>query len=137
MPTSEVYPRWPIILLRMVTGIIFITHGVARLYFQSVPSFGQFLSSQGLPLGTALAWVVTLGEIISGSLLVPGLFVRYAALFHFVVIACGMLLVHGSNGWFVVGHGTNGVEYSVLLLVVLAALMAWHTPKNTRPQYLK
>jgi putative oxidoreductase len=121
----------------MVTGIIFITHGVARLYFQSVPSFGQFLSSQGLPLGTALAWVVTLGEIISGSLLVPGLFVRYAALFHFVVIACGMLLVHGSNGWFVVGHGTNGVEYSVLLLVVLAALMAWHTPKNTRPQYLK
>jgi putative oxidoreductase len=31
-------------------------------------------------------------------------------------------MVHASNGWFVVGAGRNGVEYSVLLLCCLTAI---------------
>lgn len=46
--------------------------------------------------------------------------VRYCVLVHAAVIAAGIVLIHSSNGWFVVGHGSNGMEYSVLILAVLA-----------------
>jgi putative oxidoreductase len=39
----------------------------------------------------------------------------------------GILLVHRHDGWFVVGGGRNGVEYSVLLIAVLL-LQAWVAP---------
>jgi putative oxidoreductase len=34
----------------------------------------------------------------------------------------GIILVHAKEGWFVVGAGRNGVEYSVLLIAVFVAL---------------
>lgn len=107
-------------ILRATIGIIFITHGIARLYYGSVPDFGGFLNSQGLIIGLPLAWIITLGEIICGSLLALGRYVRYCVIFHALVVIGGIILVHLSQGWFVVGHGTGGVEYSVLILAVLA-----------------
>lgn len=107
------------VILRVVLGIIFITHAIARIYYQSVGDFGDFLDQKGLPLGNLLAWTVTIGELISGTLLVFGIAVAYCALFHAVVILSGIILVHLPKGWFVVGPGLDGVEYSVLLLAAL------------------
>ncbi|WP_143960309.1 DoxX family protein [Litoribacter populi] len=106
-------------VLRIVLGVIFISHGAARLYYGSVGDFGGFLNSQGLIVGDLIAWTVTIGEILSGSLLIYGLWVKYLSLFHALIIVAGIFLVHLPNGWFVVGHGQGGVEYSVLLLVSL------------------
>ena len=36
-------------------------------------------------------------------------------------MAFGIYLVHWKHGWFVVGHGTNGIEYSVTLVAALLA----------------
>ena len=36
------------------------------------------------------------------------------------IYAMGILLVHAPEGWFVVGAGRNGMEYSVLLIASLA-----------------
>lgn len=47
-----------------------------------------------------------------------------------LILLGGIVLVHGHEGWFVVGGGRNGVEYSVLLLVCLVALYGAHP----RPQ---
>ena len=102
-----------------MVGAIFITHGLARLYYWSVPDFGGFLASSGLPFGLMLAWTITVGEIVSGALLILGKYVRYCIPFHATVILGGIFLVHLQNGWFVVGHGANGIEYSVLLLVAM------------------
>lgn len=109
----------PVSLLRIMVGAIFITHGLARLYYWSVPDFGGFLAASGLPFGLVLAWTITVGEILSGSLLIPGKYVRYCVLFHATVVLGGIFMVHLQNGWFVVGHGANGIEYSMLLLVAL------------------
>lgn len=106
-------------ILRALMGLIFITHGVARLYHGSVPDFGGYLNSQGFIIGLPLAWIITLGEILSGSLLALGIKVRYCVVFHAIVILTGLLLVHLPQGWFVVGHGSGGVEYSLLILAVL------------------
>ena len=38
------------------------------------------------------------------------------------IYACGIWLVHSAAGWFVVGAGRNGVEYSMLLLLCLIVL---------------
>lgn len=106
-------------LLRILMGVIFVTHGIARLYYDSVSDFGAFLNSKGFVIGVFLAWAVTVGEMISGTLLAIGYKVKYCVLFHAVVITMGIFLVHLPNGWFTVGHGNGGVEYPVLILAVL------------------
>ena len=114
--------KYPLIVLRILMGIIFISHSSARFYYASIPDFGVFLNSQGFMIGLLLAWIITLGELISGSFLVLGFFIRYCVLFHATIITMGIIMVHLKQGWFVVGHGTGGVEYSLLILAVLAVL---------------
>jgi putative oxidoreductase len=35
----------------------------------------------------------------------------------------GIVMVHAVNGWFVVGGGSNAVEYNVLLIAVISYLI--------------
>lgn len=119
--------KYPARLLRIVMGLIFVTHGTARLYYNSVSDFGAFLNSNGFIIGVFLAWVVTIGELIAGTLLAIGYRVKYCVIFHAIVVLLGILLVHFPNGWFVVGHGSGGVEYSVLILAVLLYLYSSNT----------
>ncbi|MCU0393817.1 MAG: DoxX family protein [Thermoflexibacter sp.] len=114
--------KYPLLVLRILLGIIFITHGAARLYYWSIPDFTSFFEKKGIPFGIVWVWLVTLGEIVSGSLLATGFFVRYCLLFHTVIIVLGIFLVHIHLGWFVVGLGGGGVEYSLLILAVMAVL---------------
>jgi putative oxidoreductase len=109
-------------ILRATMGIIFITHGLARLYYGSVSDFGGFMNAQGFIIGLSLAWIITIGEIICGGLLVLGRYVRYCVIFHAVIIIGGLILIHIPEGWFVVGHGSGGSEYSMLILAVLALI---------------
>jgi hypothetical protein len=58
---------------------------------------------------------------------VPYLTGIYAAIY-----AAGIALVHAPEGWFVVGLGRNGMEYSVLLISSLLLIGVNHWPlKNT------
>lgn len=118
-----------LIILRVLTGIIFITHGAARIFYQTVDGFGAYLDSQGFMIGLILAWTVTIGEIVSGSLLALGYKVRYCTLFHAVVIITGIFLIHLPQGWFTVGQSAGGVEYSLLLLAVLTYLYSKYPDK--------
>lgn len=116
-------------ILRIAMGIIFVTHGLARLYYGSVSDFGGFLNAQEFVIGLPLAWVITIGEIICGSLLALGRFVQYCVIFHAAVIVGGIFLVHIPEGWFVVGHGSGGVEYSLLILAVLIFIYSYPDSK--------
>ena len=44
------------------------------------------------------------------------------ALVFIVEMAFGLVLVHWPNGWLVVGHGTNGIDCSVVPIAALAAV---------------
>lgn len=112
----------PLSILRAVVAIIFISHGVARLVHWSIPEFANFLNTQGLKFGTVLAWVVTMGELLFGMLLLVGFKARISIVFHFIVVSLGIVFLHFKNGWFVVGHGSNGIEFSLLLLATLLYL---------------
>ncbi len=110
------------LILRVVMGVIFVSHGAARIYYGSVSEFGSFLDGKGFMIGFFLAWLITIGEVVFGTLLAAGYKVKYSVIFHAVVILGGLVLIHIPNGWFVVGHGSGGVEYSLLILAVLLFL---------------
>lgn len=105
-----------ITLLRVVLAGLLVAHGVARIHNDGVAPFGEFLAAQGLPFGAALAGGITAFELIGGCLLAAGRFVTPIAAVFAVQLAAGIILVHAQHGWFVVGAGTNGVEYSVCLI---------------------
>lgn len=104
-------------ILRVYLALTMIIHGVARIYAGGVAPFGEFLNMQGFPLGFYLAWAITIFEIAGGIVLIIGYFIPILAVVFAVQLAVGIILVHASSGWFVVGLGRNGMEYSFLLIV--------------------
>jgi putative oxidoreductase len=114
-----------LVVLRFLIAFIFLTHGAHRIYAGTVDDFGEkFLGAVvGLGvLGLPTAWLITLMEFVCAALLVANFAVRWAALWLMFVIIMGIFLVHLPNGWFVVGAGSNGIEYSVLILAALLAV---------------
>jgi putative oxidoreductase len=112
--------------LRLVVSGLIAAHGWARWLAGGVEPFGTWLDSQGFPFGLGIAVGITVLEIIGTPLLALGRFTRYLSLAYAAIYIVGIVLVHAPAGWFVVGLGRNGMEYSVLLIVCLLGL-AWHT----------
>lgn len=123
MSTSAVRAR---ILLRATVGLLLTIHGVFRIYDGGVTGFGGFLGSEHVPFGVAVAWLITVVEVLGGPALVLGLFVQPLCAWFAVELFAGIVLVHARDGWFVVGGGRNGMEYSVLLIVTLIATALLH-----------
>lgn len=112
-------------LIRCGLALLLFIHGCTRIGKGDVGGFGEFLTDSGLPFGLGIAWFVSLFELICAPLMALGRWlVAPIALVFAVIYACGIWLVHAKEGWFVVGGGRNGVEYSVLILFCLLAL-AW------------
>ena len=109
-------------IVRAAAAGMMIIHGAYRIFAGGVTPFGGFLSSQGLPAGVAIAWILTIVEIVGGALLVAGRFVRPLCAWFSLELLAGIALVHFKEGWFVVGGGRNGFEYSALLIVCFAAV---------------
>lgn len=115
-------PSLSIAILRMLMGLVFMAHGIARLVDYSLPGFGDFLDSKGFPAGFYLAWAVTIFELAGGLLMVLRKFVKWFCIGEIIILLTGIVIVHSPNGWFVVGKTLGGVEYSVVLITVLAAI---------------
>lgn len=130
MNLPDIPQKYPFIFLRALAGIIFVTHGTARIVLWTVPGFGEFLNTQGFVIGVPLAWLITIGEIVSGSCLAVGYKVKYCVLFHIAIIVPGIFLVHLSQGWFTVGQSLGGMEYSMLLLAVLIFIYSYSNHKS-------
>lgn len=118
-------------VLRIAVAATMIIHGVARWRAGAVAPFGAAFESWGFPLGLACAWAVTLVEIVGGSVLAAGRAVVPLCAWFIVQLTAGIVLVHAKSGWFVVGLGRNGVEFSVLLIVCFACVAWLHWPERT------
>jgi putative oxidoreductase len=111
------------VLRWLLAGLIAI-HGWFRFLSGGYAPFGEFLTLQGFPLGGWIAIAVTAYEIIGTPLLAMGRAVLPLCLGYVGIYLMGIALVHYPAGWFVVGAGRNGMEYSVLLIACLL-LVAW------------
>jgi putative oxidoreductase len=115
-------PALALTLLRAGTALLLIVHGVARAWLGIVDDFGTAFTAWGFPAGPALAWTVTIVEIAGGTLLAAGLFVLPLSAWFAFQLLMGIYLIHGRVGWFVVGAGRNGMEFSVLLILCLIVI---------------
>ena len=121
-------------VLRVTVALLILVHGVTRIVGGGVEPFGGWLESQGVPFGIHQAWAVTVYELVGPSLIIFRRFVTLACLGHIFILSIGLVLVHALNGWFVVGAGRNGVEYSVLLIMSLIAISWVHWPERFLPK---
>lgn len=119
-------------MLRIALAVLIFIHGAFRAshWDPYVTGFGEWLTTQGFPEGFYWAAAVTIYELVGPLFLLARRFVTFACLGHIVIIGLGMFMVHMPAGWFVVGAGRNGVEYSVLLLVGLIAVAWAYAPKR-------
>ncbi len=117
-------------ILRITVAILILIHGVYRLAAGLVVPFGTWLDSIGFPFGYGWAMAVTLYELVGPALMLARRWTSLAALGHAAILTLGMVLVHLPAGWFVVGGGRNGMEYSVLLIVSLLAIAWAHWPER-------
>jgi len=120
--------RRAMLALRLVIAGLLAAHGWARLIAGGVVPFGAWLDSLGFPGGLYIAAAITAFEILGTILLALGIRVTWLALVYCAIYATGIVLVHWPAGWFVVGLGRNGMEYSVLLISCLALLAYVHAP---------
>jgi putative oxidoreductase len=117
-------------IVRIVVALLLSVHSIARIIGGDVAGFGEYLGSIGFPLGVALAWFITLSTLASSIALIIRRLVVPACICHMIVLFMGILLDHMHDGWFVVGGGRNGMEYSVLLIACLFAVLWSYWPKK-------
>ena len=122
--------KYAVVFLRTVVALIMLTHGVGRIYFGIVDGFGEFLTINGFPLGFYIAWAITVFEIVGSIAIALGYYVAPLATIFALHLLCGIYLVHLKDGWFVVGAGRNGAEFSTLLVASFIALVISHYGKN-------
>lgn len=115
-------PGLGLALLRVVLGIIFVAHGVPKLA-GGVPETATAFASLGIPAPTLAAWAIALLETLGGILLVIGFLVVPVALLLAIHMTAGIFLVHLPNGFYVIGYGQGGVEFNLLLIAALVALV--------------
>lgn len=104
-----------LLLVRLAAAGNMLIHGITRLSLGTVSNFDGYLSSIGFPPYTA--WVLTIFELAGAISMIIGKWVTPIALIFCLELLMGIILVHFHEGWFVVGAGRNGMEYSVLLII--------------------
>lgn len=115
------------LLLRLTLALILLMHSVPGMFNGGIHDFGTlYLDPLGFaPFGLAIAWAVKLSHLACALLLILNRYIKAAALITLPVLLMGIILVHGREGWFVVGGGFNGVEYNVLLIAVFLHLFLY------------
>lgn len=110
-------------LLRLVVSAILFTHGSYRLSRGEAVVLGDILKEVGMPAAHLSAYLVCLAETCGTFLLALRLLVYPVSLILITTLATGILLFHRHNGFFVVGPGEGGWEYSALLITCLVVTL--------------
>ena len=110
---------WVEALLRMITGLILVPHGLRAGFglfpdtgmpVDSLRKLGVSLAAAGYRPGLFWAVVVVATELIGGPMLALGLFTRLACVPIFILLALSVV-AHWRDGWF---WNTLGIEYPLL-----------------------
>ena len=84
------------LVLRLALGIMFLAHGLLKVFVFTLPGTVAFFEQVGFP-GWA-AYIVTFAEITGGALLIAGIAVRAVSL-ALLPVLLGAVFVHFGAGW--------------------------------------
>jgi putative oxidoreductase len=111
--------RWQphvLAILRIVVGLLFIEHATIKLL--GFPPGGQ----PGLQEAGTLLWVAGLIELITGALVVLGLWTRLAAFVAAGEMAVAYFMFHASKGFYpAVNMGEAAILFCFVFLYLAAA----------------
>ena len=107
--------QYAALVLRVSLGIVFIAHGLLKVFVFTLPGTVQFFDSAGFP--GWLAYPVAFFEVGGGALLIVGVATRQLSLL-FLPILIGALSVHAGNGW-VFSNPNGGWEFVAFLMVAI------------------
>ncbi|HTL98593.1 MAG TPA: DoxX family protein [Holophagaceae bacterium] len=116
-------------LLRLALCAILFTHGAHRLISGEAPGLGGILADLKFPFPVTLAYLVCAAETGGSLLIALRILVAPAGAVLISIYATGIFLFHRHHGFFVVGPGEGGWEYSALLITCLGATM-WANWRN-------
>ncbi|MCJ8319801.1 MAG: DoxX family protein [Colwellia sp.] len=119
-------------LIRIVIALIIVMHPMHGFFnMDNIPRFGDFIESHGFPFGLFLAWSVLIIQFTCSVALVFRRFVVFACIGHIFILIMGIWLSHIPHGWYVVGPGSGGMEFSVLMITCLLATLLAYWPVVT------
>lgn len=99
--------------LRVALGVMFLAHGLLKVFVFTIPGTVGFFGSLGLPAIAAYATIVA--EVAGGLALIVGFRTRLVAA-ALLPILVGATVVHAGNGW-VFSAPNGGWEYPAFLTV--------------------
>jgi putative oxidoreductase len=105
--------------LRLVTGGLFLAHGLTKLLVFTIPGTVGFFESLGLP--AILAYLTIIAEIGGGVALILGVATRLVSL-ALLPVLLGAIWVHSGAGWMFSNEG-GGWEFPLFWAVAQAALV--------------
>ncbi len=113
------------LLLRFAVAVILIMHSVSGMFNNGINDFGNlYLNTVGFaPYGVLIAWLIKLSHLATAILFLLNKWIKPASIVTIFILIMGIIMVHFSEGWFVVGGGRNGVEFNFLLIFVLLTIM--------------
>ncbi|HXH07805.1 MAG TPA: DoxX family protein [Vicinamibacterales bacterium] len=116
--TSPTLQRYGTTILRVVVGLVFVAHGLQKLFVTGLAGVAGFMSQVGIPLPMASAVLVTAVETLCGLALVAGFLTRWAAIPLAINMLVAAAVVHLPAGFFL----PNGYEYALTLLAACASI---------------
>lgn len=123
------HPARGLLLAQMGAAAILLTHPLHGLWdWRNLGGFGAFFDPFAFGHGLALVRIMLVVQTACSLALLARRFTAFACLGHIAILAMGIWLVHWPD-WFVVGPGTDGMEYSVLLIACFAAVLMAHIPR--------
>lgn len=116
------------LVLRLVLGLYFIGHAVAKLQSMS----GTVVMFQQWGFAPVLAYAATISELLAGAALVLGVFLWFAAVLITVVMAVAVYFVTGPNPdgepmlfHFIFGWGPNAIYAAAAIAMAFTGAGKW------------
>ena len=116
LETDEFSERWApyaVAALRLVTALLFLEHGTAKL-------LGFPPTDMAYPPAWSLVWVAAWMEVVGGLLLIAGLWTRWVAFLLAGEMAIAYFYAHAPQGPFPL---LNGGEAAILYCFIFLLLM--------------
>lgn len=109
-------------LSRLGVATVFLSHSLHGILTNNdVTDLGNlFLNKIGFaPFGVLIAWALVTCQVTTSVFLIVNRFIVVSCAINILILFAGIATVHWKEGWFVVGAGRNGIEFSFLLIIVL------------------
>ncbi len=109
--------RATLLLIRLMVGAVFLSEGIQKFLFPAIRGAGRF-EKIGLPSPEFLGSFVGFFEILSGALILLGLFTRLAAVPTLIIMLVAIATTKGAvlanEGFWAMMHGSR-TDWAMLL----------------------